>query len=55
MLTPNDCWNRIFYCLFTRTVKIRVTDDFPDAAPFGATTNLMGNLESGHHPRPGAN
>jgi hypothetical protein len=38
----NDCWNRIFYCLFTRTVKIRVTDDFPDAAPFGVTTNLMG-------------
>jgi hypothetical protein len=39
---PKDCWNRIFYCLFTRTVIIRVTEDFPDAAPFDATTNLMG-------------
>src|SRR5207247_352073 len=29
-----DPWNRIFYLLFTRNVKVWVSDDFADAAPF---------------------
>ena len=31
---PNDSWNRIFRALFTRTVRHRLSDDFPEAAPF---------------------
>src|SRR5262245_55407807 len=31
---PGDSWNRIFYCLFTRTVKIRLSQDFSEGAPF---------------------
>ena len=31
---PNDSWNRIFRALFTRTVKSRVSDAFPEGAPF---------------------
>ncbi len=31
---PNDTWNRIFYHLFTRTVSYKLTDDFPNGAPF---------------------
>jgi hypothetical protein len=31
---PRDPWNRIFYCLFTRSVQLRVSDEFADAAPF---------------------
>ncbi len=30
----NDSWNRIFHCLFTRTVQTRLSNDFPSAAPF---------------------
>lgn len=30
---PNDSWNRIFRGLFTRTVKHRVSDAFPEGAP----------------------
>jgi hypothetical protein len=30
----DDPWNRIFYCLFTRTVRLRLSDDFPEGAPF---------------------
>jgi hypothetical protein len=29
-----DSWNRIFYYLFTRTVKLRLTDDFREGEPF---------------------
>ena len=29
-----DSWNRIFHCLFTRTLKVRLTADFPADAPF---------------------
>jgi hypothetical protein len=29
-----DSWNRIFYCLFTRTVKTRLSQDFSEGAPF---------------------
>jgi hypothetical protein len=31
---PTDPWNRIFYCLFTRTVQTRLADDFPEGKPF---------------------
>jgi hypothetical protein len=31
---PQDSWNRIFHCLFTRTVRLRLTEDFPEGAPF---------------------
>lgn len=31
---PNDSWNRIFAALFTRTVKLRMSDAFPEGAPF---------------------
>jgi hypothetical protein len=30
----DDPWNRIFYCLFTRTVETRLSDDFPEGKPF---------------------
>jgi hypothetical protein len=31
---PNDSWNRIFYFLFSRRLEIRLSDDFPEGAPF---------------------
>lgn len=31
---PSDSWNRIFRALFTRTVNARVSDAFPEGAPF---------------------
>jgi len=31
---PQDAWNRIFYLLFTRTVKLRLADNFKGGAPF---------------------
>ena len=31
---PQDSWNRIFHCLFTRTLKMRLSADFPEGAPF---------------------
>src|SRR5262247_4733597 len=31
---PADSWNRIFYCLFTQTVKTRLSQDFSEGAPF---------------------
>jgi hypothetical protein len=30
----NDSWNRIFHLLFTRTVKTRMTSEFPEGQPF---------------------
>ncbi len=30
---PDDTWNRIFYCLFTRVVKTRMSSDFDERAP----------------------
>jgi hypothetical protein len=33
---PQDSWNRIFYSFFTRTVTLRLTEDFPEGAPFVA-------------------
>jgi hypothetical protein len=35
---PHDSWNRIFYFLFTRPVALRLTEDFPEGAPFRAAT-----------------
>src|SRR5215472_11051210 len=29
-----DPWNRVFHYLFTRTVRLRLTEDFPEGAPF---------------------
>jgi hypothetical protein len=31
---PHDAWNRIFYYLFSRRVQTRLSDDFPEGAPF---------------------
>ena len=31
---PNDSWNRIFRALFTRTITHRLSNDFPEGAPF---------------------
>ncbi len=30
---PADAWNRIFFCLFTRKVQTRLSDDFQEAKP----------------------
>src|SRR5262245_23900188 len=38
---PGDAWNRIFYCLFTRTVKTRLSQDFSEGAPF-TSAQMMG-------------
>ena len=34
---PQDAWNRIFYGLFTRTIKLRLADNFTEGAPFVTT------------------
>jgi hypothetical protein len=31
---PVDPWNRLFYCLYTRTIQLRLSDDFPEGRPF---------------------
>jgi hypothetical protein len=31
---PNDPWNRIFYFLFSRRMEVRLSDEFPEGAPF---------------------
>jgi hypothetical protein len=36
-----DSWNRIFSLLFTRTAKVRMSNDFPEAAPFVPFTEAM--------------
>jgi len=41
---PNDSWNRIFRALFTRTVNARVSDAFPEGAPFEAFHVRMGSF-----------
>jgi hypothetical protein len=41
---PNDSWNRIFRALFTRTVTARVSDAFPEGAPFEAFQVRMGSF-----------
>ena len=37
----DDSWNRIFYCLFTRTVQLRLSDDFLEGAPFSQPTQTL--------------
>ena len=42
-----DPWNRVFHYLFTQTVRLRLTEDFPEGAPFhpaqaGAFPGLSG-------------
>lgn len=41
---PNDSWNRIFGALFTRTVNARVSDAFPEGAPFENVYIRMGSF-----------
>ena len=41
---PNDSWNRIFRTLFTRTVRARVSDAFPEGAPFTQFYVRMGSF-----------
>jgi len=41
---PNDSWNRIFRALFTRKVEARVSDAFPEGAPFEAFQVRMGSF-----------
>lgn len=43
---PNDPWNRIFHSLFTRTIKARLSDDFPDAAPFVSLREAISRLKA---------
>ena len=31
---PHDSWNRIFYCLFSRRLTFRYSNEFPEGAPF---------------------
>ena len=32
---PDDAWNRIFHCLFSRQITFRYSSEFPEGAPFG--------------------
>jgi hypothetical protein len=41
---PSDSWNRIFRALFTRTVNARVSDAFPEGAPFEGFHVRMGSF-----------
>src|ERR1700689_1680232 len=46
---PNDAWNRIFYYLFSRRIAARLSDLFPEGAPFvdGISTRLFEREEIG--------
>src|SRR5580692_2187912 len=46
---PNDAWNRIFYFLFSRRLETRLSDLFPEGAPFvdGISTRLFEHDEIG--------
>jgi hypothetical protein len=46
---PNDSWNRIFYYLFSRRIETRLSDQFPEGAPFvdGLSTRLFERDEIG--------
>lgn len=59
--SPGDPWNRIFHCLFTRSFRTRISDEFPrtDAGPFVNTgdflnlrvsTRAFDQVESGDRP-----
>src|SRR6266700_6620934 len=58
---PADPWNRIFHSLFTRTVRTRLSDNFPEGAPFtrlrdggisgsSVSTNTFERSENGDRP-----
>jgi hypothetical protein len=40
---PEDAWNRIFYFLFSRRIEVRLSNEFPEGAPF-ADRSLVPNL-----------
>jgi hypothetical protein len=46
---PSDPWNRIFYFLFSRRIETRLTDQFPEGAPFvdGISTRTFERNETG--------
>src|SRR5579862_5405952 len=46
---PNDAWNRIFYYLFSRRIQTRLSDLYPEGAPFvdGISTHLFERDEIG--------
>ncbi len=46
---PNDAWNRIFYFLFSRRIETRVSQEFPEGAPFvdGVSTRTFERQEIG--------
>jgi hypothetical protein len=46
---PNDSWNRIFYYLFSRRIEARLSDQYPEGAPFvdGVSTRLFERDEIG--------
>src|SRR5580704_3406970 len=46
---PNDAWNRIFYYLFSRRIETRLSDLFPEGAPFvdGISTRFFERDEIG--------
>src|ERR1700730_19030529 len=39
---PHDSWNRIFYLLFTRPIKLRLTGELGHDGPF-VVVSIMGN------------
>jgi len=45
----NDSWNRIFYFLFSRRIETRVSEEFPEGAPFvdGVSTRTFERNEVG--------
>jgi hypothetical protein len=42
---PNECWNRIFYYLFSRRVNARLSAEFPEGAPFRESDGFLGSLQ----------
>jgi hypothetical protein len=46
---PDDSWNRIFYYLFSRRIETRLSEQFPEGAPFvdGVSTRLFERDEIG--------
>ena len=45
---PHDSWNRIFYLLFTRPIKLRLTEDFGHEGSF-VLVSIMGNPSFARH------
>lgn len=42
---PQDAWNRTFYLLFTRTVKLRLANNFKEGAPFTLLRSMSASTE----------